>query len=71
MQCNLIRLRPGTTRVTAHSADLIPVRVWGTNPTIEGKEMIPGSTMHISKGVSIQVEEGSVVDVLYLVEKEE
>jgi hypothetical protein len=69
MQCNLIRIRPGNTPVTSRSGDLIPVKVWGTNPTIEGMEMTPGSTTHIRKGVSIRVEEDSVVDLLVLVEK--
>jgi hypothetical protein len=48
---------------------LIPIKVWGTNPTIEGIEMTVGSTTHITKVVSIQIEEGSVMDLLILVEK--
>ncbi|KAF4634528.1 hypothetical protein G7Y89_g3583 [Cudoniella acicularis] len=69
MQCNALRLRPGTTPLTAPSADLIPVTVWGKNPTIEGMELTPGSATHITKGIRIRIEEGSALDLLFLVEK--
>jgi hypothetical protein len=68
MQCNVLRLRK-VTPLTARSGYLIPIKVWGTNPTIEGIEMTVGSTTHITKVVSIQIEEGSVMDLLILVEK--
>lgn len=55
--------------MTAYSGDLIPVKVWGKNPTVEGKEVTPGSITHIRKGVSIRVEEESAVDLLILVEE--
>jgi hypothetical protein len=67
VEINLIRLRAGTTPVTAHSADLIPVRVWGANPAISGIEMTPGSITHIKKGVLIEVEGDSVVNLLCVI----
>jgi hypothetical protein len=69
MQCNVLRLRSGTTPLTAPSADLIPVQVWGSNPTIEGRELAPASVTHITKGIKIEVKNDSVFDLLYLVEK--
>ena len=69
MQCNILRLRSGITPLTARFGYLIPIKVWGTNPKIEELEMTPGSTTHITQGVSIQIEEGSIVDLLILVEK--
>jgi len=72
MQCNVLRLHPGTTPLTSRStADLIPVKVWGSNPTIDGMELATGSVTHITKGVKVQVEEGSMLDLLFLVEKNE
>jgi hypothetical protein len=55
--------------LAAPSADLFPVFVWGNNPTIDGAALGPGGTTHIRDGVTIRVEEGSAVDLLYLVEK--
>lgn len=69
MQCNVLRLRPGTTPLTSPSADLIPVRVWGDNPTIERIELAPGPVTHITQGLKIEIKEGTILDLLYLVEK--
>jgi hypothetical protein len=70
MQCNVLRLRPGTTPLTSPSADLIPIQVWGgNNPTIEGIELAVGSVTHITQGVEIEILEGTVLHLLCLVEK--
>jgi len=48
---------------------LISVKVWGRNATIGGVELAPKYTAHFKKGVNIKVENESVVDVFYVVEK--
>jgi hypothetical protein len=55
----------------ARSADLWPVYVWGNNPTIDGVEVAPGQSARIRNVGTIQVQEGSAVDLLYLLEKKE
>jgi hypothetical protein len=69
MRGNALRLRPGITTLTSRSAHLISVKVWGRNATIGGVELAPKYTAHFKKGVNIKVENESVVDVFYVVEK--
>lgn len=69
MSCSVVRMRPGTTSLGARSADLWPVYVWGKNPKVNGAEVVPGQSARIRDGGTIQVDEGSAVDLLYLVEK--
>lgn len=71
MTCSVLRLRPGKISLGARSADLFPVNVWGNNPTFDGAELAPGQSAHINGVGTIQVEEESVVDLLYLLEKKE
>jgi hypothetical protein len=69
MQCNVLRLRPGTTPLTSRSADLIPVKVLGSNPTIDEMQLALGSVTHITKEVKVQIADGSALYLMNLVEK--
>jgi hypothetical protein len=70
MACSVLRLRPGKMSLGARSADLFPVFVWGNNLVIDGAPFAPGQSVHIIDRCTIQVKEDSVIDLLYLVEKE-
>lgn len=71
LKYNVLRSRgANTTNLTVkRSADLIPVQVWGTNPTVEGKQLTKGSITHITKGVAAEVEDESVLDLLFVVKR--
>lgn len=57
--------------LTSPSIDLIPIRIWGSNLTIEGMELALLSVIYIIEGVKIKIQDGLAVDLLYLVEKKE
>jgi hypothetical protein len=69
MRGNALRLRPGITTLTSHSAYLISVKVWGSNATVESVTFAPKYMAHIKEKVNIKVEKESVVDVFYVVKK--
>jgi len=51
---------------------LIPVTVWGPNPSISSTQILslaPGSITHITKDVEVKVEAGSVLDLFFMVKK--
>jgi hypothetical protein len=52
-----------------HSADLIPVQVWGSNPAVEGIQLAKGWMTHITKGVAVELGDESALDLLFVVEK--
>lgn len=43
--------------------------VWGNNPTVEGKSLSPGSITHITQDVKVEVQEESILDLLFIVRK--
>ncbi|PVH67919.1 hypothetical protein DL98DRAFT_523057 [Cadophora sp. DSE1049] len=71
MKYNVVRIHGACSpRIELEStADLIPIQVWGEDPTVEGMALAPGSVTHITKEVKVMVQRDSILDLLYLVEK--
>ena len=66
---NVLRIRgPSTTRIGSR-ADIIALQVWGFDPTLDGKDLNHRTMIHITKGVDIRVADGSILDLLIIVER--
>jgi len=62
---NVLRIRgPNTTRI--RNVDVVPIQVWGFDPMLDGKELKPKTITHITKGVDVEVAEGSISDLLII-----
>jgi hypothetical protein len=67
----LIVLRIQGTRLllkVRHSPDLVPVKVLEPIPAVEGLPLIPGIVTHVTEDVSVNVEIGSLLDLLIVLE---
>jgi len=65
---NVLRIwGPNTIRFRSSSADIVPISVLGTDPTLEGKVLAPRTMTHITEGVEVKVEGGSIIDLLVII----
>ncbi|KAH9209992.1 hypothetical protein DL95DRAFT_393922 [Leptodontidium sp. 2 PMI_412] len=62
---NVLRIHgPNTTRI--RNVDVVPIQSWGFDPMLDGKELKPKTITHITKGVDVEVAEGSISDLLII-----
>jgi len=67
---NVLRIYgPSTTRIGS-KADIVPIQVWGFDPTLDGEELSAKTITHITKGVEVGVVDGSILDLLVIAERE-
>ena len=67
----MLRIRgPTIIPLSASSADLTAINIWGNNPSVKGHNDIhitPGSIIRFEQNIEIEVGDDSVLDLLYFV----
>lgn len=66
---NVLRIHGPNIVPVGRDTDMIPIQVWGFDPTLDGEELNLRKVIHITKVINVKVKEGSMLDFLIIVDE--